>query len=385
MTITEVLEPLPNDDDNGGPRTAPVVKAFRDLPKFNGPRPSVVKGLVPERHHTTLYGDGGSAKSLIALSLVQAVSRGDRSWCGHEIERRRNSLYVDLELDEEEQNRRALQLARAEGHGDSPEGCFYLCGAGRVFGEVLHAALHAVDEHGIEFVVLDSVGLALEGDAGSGRDVIAFFRGLDRLRAKGVSVLLVDHMGKVVVGETYQRKTAFGSVYKGNLSRSRIQVEAGERGKNTLSVTLRQNKANFGALVEPFRVRLAFSEEMIVLSREELEEEELRTERTLNVSDRILLALRGGPVFPEDLITPVDATIGTVRNAFSTLRRGGLVEDTGERQGRSQQVGLTSAGEIRVTEYLGGRAPASSSSQSYRGNDDDDPDRTEAEGWEEAL
>jgi DNA-binding transcriptional ArsR family regulator len=244
------------------------------------------------------------------------------------------------------------------GHKDSPEGCFYLCGAGRTTGEILRTAVSAVGQHDIEFVVLDSVGLALEGEPGSGRDIVAFFRDLDKLRAKGVSVLLVDHQGKVGVGETYQGKTAYGSVYKGNLSRSRIQVEARERGKNTLTVTLRHNKANFGPLVDPFRVKLTFSEEKIVFQREELESEELRTERTLNVSDRILLALRDGPAFPEDLVAPVDAVIGTVRNTLSAFRRRKLVEDTGEQQGRSQQVGLTSAGKSHVAEYLSGRATA---------------------------
>jgi DNA-binding transcriptional ArsR family regulator len=359
------------DDANGGPRTLLVAKLFRDLPKRSGPRPYVVKGLVPARFPTTLYADGGSAKSILALSMAQAVSRGDRSWCGHEIERRRNSLYVDLELDEEEQNRRALQLARAEGHEDSPEGCFYLCGAGRPADEVLRAVLSAVDEYSIEFVVLDSVGVALEGDAGSGKDVIAFFRDLDKLRAESVAVLLVDHQGKIMVGETYQGKTAFGSSYKGHLSRSRIQVEARERGENTLAVTLRQNKANFGPLVEPFRVKLTFSEEMIVLQREELEEEELRQEATLNASDRILLALLEGPAFAEDLVEPTGVTIGTVRNSLSALRKRGLIEDTGEREGRSQQVRITEAGKRHAAEYLSGRR-SSSSSQPPREDGDDD-------------
>jgi hypothetical protein len=330
-----------------------------------------VKGLVPAGFPTTVYGDGGSAKSILALSLAQAVSRGDRNWCGHEIERQLRSVIVDLELNEEEQNRRALQLARAEGHADSPEGCFYLCGAGRAFGEVVRAVLCAVEEHGIEFVVLDSVGLALEGDAGSGRDVIGFFRNLDKLRAKGVTVLLVDHQGKVVMGESYQSKTAFGSVYKGNLSRSRIQVEVRERGKNTLAVTLRQNKANFGPLVEPFRVRLTFSEQQIVLSRETLEEEELRQEGTLNASDRILIALLEGPAFAEDLVEPTGVAIGTVKNSLTGLRRKGLAENTGERRGNAEQVRITEAGERRTRELTGTSEP-SSPSQHYRENDGDD-------------
>ena len=233
-----------------------VVKRFRDLPKFTGPRPYVVADRLPARFPATIYGDGGSAKSVLALSMLQALARGAENWLGHKIERRMTSLYVDFELDEEEQSRRALQLARGEGYEDSPDDLYYLCAAGRSTREVLHAALGACEDYEVEVVALDSVGLALEGDAESGRDVIGFFRALDRFRAKGVSVLLVDHQSKLVSGESYQGKTAYGSVYKGNLSRSRIQVEARDRGEGTLSVLLRQNKANFGALADPFRVKL---------------------------------------------------------------------------------------------------------------------------------
>jgi hypothetical protein len=149
-----------DDDDEDGRRL--VVKSFRALPKFRGPRPYVVKGLVPARFPTTIYGDGGSAKSIIALSLGQALARGAHNWLGHEIERARACLYIDYELDEEEQARRGLQLARGEFFDDHPEGVYYLCAAGRPAGEVFDAALAACDEHEIEVVFLDSVGLAME-------------------------------------------------------------------------------------------------------------------------------------------------------------------------------------------------------------------------------
>lgn len=369
---SSLSSPYRGNDSDDALHPVLAVKRFRDLPKFSGPRPFVVAGLFPARFPTTIYGDGGSAKSLLALSLLQAIARGAANWFGHEIERARACLYVDFELDEEEQGRRALQLARGEGYEDSPENIYYLCAAGRPTRGVLQAALAACEEHGIEVVALDSIGIALEGDAERGRDVIAFFRDLDRFRAAGVSVLLVDHQSKLGAGESYQAKTAYGSVYKGNLSRSRIQVEAKDRGEGTLSVVMRQNKTNFGALADPFRVKLTFGEERIAMEREELDEEELRSELTLNAADRVLLALRDRPAYPHDLCEPTGLRLGTVKNTLTGLRREGLVGDTGETEGQAREVGLTDAGERRVRGYLDGRAKVSSLSLPLSDGDSDD-------------
>lgn len=357
-----------DDDDDGAPL---AVKSFQNLPKANGPREFCVERLVPERFVTTIYGDGGSAKSVIALSLAHSCARGDKSWLGHDL-KPCPALYVDWELDEEEQGRRARQLTRADGDEEPPEDLYYFCAAGRRRGEVMTTALAACEEHRIGLVVLDSAGLAMEGDPGDARDTIGFFRELERFRALGVTVLLVDHQAKAKAGESYQGKTAFGSVYKGNLSRSRLQVEVKDREPGGLTVVVRHNKANFSDLLDSFMVKLSFSEEMIVLERKELAEEELSRERTLNASDRILLALRRGPAFPEDLVAPTGIVIGTVKNTLTNLRRRKLVEATGERQGKAQEIRLAAEGEHHVRDYLDGRQASSSSSSAYRGSDDDD-------------
>ena len=374
-----------DDDSDDTKDSVLVVKRFRDLPKFTGPRPYVVADLFPARFPTTIYGDGGSAKSVLALSMLQALARGAENWLGHKIQRQMPGLYVDFELDEEEQSRRGLQLARGEGYEDSPDDLYYLCAAGRSTHEVLRAALSACENYGLEVVALDSVGIALEGDAESGRDVIGFFRALDRFRAKGVSVLLVDHQSKLASGESYQGKTAYGSVYKGNLSRSRIQVEAKDRGEGTLSVVLRQNKANFGALASPFRVKLIFSQEQITMQREELGEEDLREERTLNSSDRVLLALRDGPTYPHDLVEATGAKLGSVKNALTGLRREGLIEDTGGQRGQAREVRLSDAGEQRISDYLDLRGQRHHRHRAYGGGDGNDAVEETAREDEELL
>jgi len=357
----------------GDDARAPLaVKSFRDLPKPDGPRPFRVEGLVPERFVTTIYGSGGSAKSLIALSMAQGCARGDGSWLGHKL-KPCPALYVDWELDEEEQGRRARQLARANGDDQPPENLYYLCAAGRRRSEVLAATLAACEEHRIGLVVLDSAGLAIEGDPSDARVAIEFFRELDRFRSRGVTVLLVDHQAKAGAGESYQGKTAYGSVYKGNLSRSRLQVEAKDRKLGGLSVVVRHNKANFSGLSDPFKVKLSFSEEMVALAREELAEEELAEERTLNASERILLTLQGGPAFPDDLVAPTGVVIGTVKNILTGLKRRKLVKTTGDLRGKAQEVRLTDEGERHVRDYLNGcRAPSSPSPERRSGDGDDD-------------
>jgi DNA-binding MarR family transcriptional regulator len=156
------------------------------------------------------------------------------------------------------------------------------------------------------------------------------------------------------------------------LSRSRIQVEAKDRGEGTLSVVLRQNKANFGALASPFRVKLTFSEEQITMQREELGEEELLEERTLNSSDRVLLALRDGPAYPHDLVEQTGLKLGSVKNALTGLRREGLIDDTGKQHGQSREVRLTEAGEQRISDYLDLHGQRHHCNYPHRHNDSDD-------------
>ena len=179
------------------------------------------------------------------------------------------------------------------------ETLFYLSAAGHRVEEAFGAALEACRELGIVLIVIDSLGPALQGDAEAARDTIGFFtRYVDPFRAEGITPLIVDHQSKVQAGQSYQGKEAFGSVYKTNLARSVIQVEATERGEGTLTVRLRQKKHNFGPLAEPFGVKLWFSEEAVTLVSVELEPAELAEEATLTAPERVKLALADGPKYP---------------------------------------------------------------------------------------
>ncbi|MDP9474798.1 MAG: AAA family ATPase [Actinomycetota bacterium] len=304
----------------------------------------LVEGLVPEAYPTLFYGDGGVAKSMIALSLAMALARKASKWLGLTVAGG-PVLYLDFELDAHEQHRRVAQLARAEGLDGPPADLRYMSALGFPPHEAFEAALAECAEHRIKLVIIDSLGPALEGDAEAARDVIGFYQKvIEPFRAAGVTIAAVDHQSKLQAGERYQNKRAFGSVFKGNLARSVVQVEATNREDGALTVRVRQIKHNFGKLADPFGIELSFSEEQVRLDRMELGAEDLREEDTLNSNDRVLLALVDGPAFPDAVAESTGLARQTVKNALTKLRREELVEPTGERERQAEQVRLTGAG-----------------------------------------
>ncbi|MBA3426372.1 MAG: AAA family ATPase [Rubrobacter sp.] len=305
-----------------------------------GPRRYVVEGLLPAAYPTLWHGDGGVAKSMLALSLGVSVSGAGTGWLGRAVEHG-TVLYLDFELEAEEQARRVWQLCQGAGLKEPPANLFYLGAVGHSTRDALQAALQACKEHAAALLIVDSLGPALQGDAEAARDVIGFFRAsMDPFRALGVAVLIIDHQAKLQAGESYQRKGAFGSVYKANLARSVIQAEATERAEGTLSLRIRQRKHNFGPLAEPFGVKLAFSEESVSLEAVELAASELAEEATLTSPERIKLALQDGPLTPSEISERTDVPAKTVRNALTGLRKQGSVEPTGEKDGREERVRL---------------------------------------------
>jgi len=329
----------PNLYRNGTLGRKPAVLRLADVER-PGPRRYRWENLVPFAYPTLIFGAGGVAKSLLALALAAMLAFDQGRWLGRALEGG-PVLYLDFELDAEEMARRVWQVCQGAGFAEPPPDLFYLSAAGHRVEEAFGAALEACRELGIVLIVIDSLGPALQGDAEAARDTIGFFtRYVDPFRAEGITPLIVDHQSKVQAGQSYQGKEAFGSVYKTNLARSVIQVEATERGEGTLTVRLRQKKHNFGPLAEPFGVKLWFSEEAVTLVSVELEPAELAEEATLTAPERVKLALADGPKYPWEIAEATGVLLKTVGNTLTGLRKQGIVEATGEKEGRAEQVRL---------------------------------------------
>jgi hypothetical protein len=144
-------------------------------------------------------------------------------------------------------------------------------------------------------MVVDSVGVALEGESESARDVIEFHKDMNRFRAEGVAVLLIDHQSKLQHGQAYKAMTTFGSVYKGILARSVVQVEpfqpVNDQEADTLTVSLRQTKDNFGSMCAPFGAKLTFADRRVTVETVELDPDDSSTEKGLTARGKVILAL----------------------------------------------------------------------------------------------
>ena len=306
-----------------------------------GPRRYLLKDLVLAAYVTLLYGDGGVAKSLLALALAVAIAGDSKEWLGREVENC-PVLFMDFELDSEVQARRVHQLCRGQGFDTPSENLLYMSALGHPAREAFTAALEACKKHGVGLMVVDSLGPALQGDAEAARDVIGFFqKSIEPFRVEGIAILIIDHQSRLQQGQSYQSKGAFGSVFKTNLARSVIQAQATERGEGTLTVRLRQKKHDFGPLAEPFGVKLSFTDQAVSLEAVELDASELAEEATLNATDRVKLALESGPAYPWEIAEHTGLALKTVKNALTGLRKKEVVEPTGEVENRTEQVRLS--------------------------------------------
>jgi len=268
---------------------------------------------------------------MLVMHMGQCVARGD-DWLGFDTVKT-NVLYLDFELDEEEQSRRAYQVAAGMSYTEPPDGFFYLSGAGYPSRPMFEHALTVCKEHDIGVVIVDSLGYALEGDAEASRDVLKFFREVEgTFRREGISLFIVDHQAKQQVGTRYQDKTMFGSVYKSNSIRSVFRVEPGNHEEGSLSVIVRHKKVNFGPLLKPFGIQVAFDTNTVKVDTRELDSTELAQERRLNSKERVSLALEDGPMYPEDIAEATGLELGTVKNALTALRKAGEVKPTGNRR-----------------------------------------------------
>jgi hypothetical protein len=335
----------PNSNGTGTVRLRLTSTAFVDMPAPETRR-YLVAGIVPEAYPTMIYGDGGVAKSMLALSLGLAVASNAGTWLGHRIESG-GVLYLDFELDAAEQNRRVSRLAAAEGLGNPPAGLRYMSAVGVRARDAFEDALVECKAHDISLLVVDSLGPALEGDAEASRDVISFYNEvIGPFRIAGVAPLVIDHQSKMQAGDRYQNKRAFGSVFKSNLARSVLQVEATDRCDGELTVRIRQNKHNFGPLLKPFGAHLTFSEEEVRIEAVDLEEADLAEEGTINARERVRLSLQAlGEATRAEIHEQInDLSSGTVKKELGKLCGSGVAEWTGEVRERQQVARLTGTG-----------------------------------------
>ncbi|MEI2617708.1 MAG: AAA family ATPase [Thermomicrobiales bacterium] len=289
-----------------------------ELSRYNEPeaRRYRVADLVPADATTSLYADGGSGKSLLAVHLASHVALG-QPWLGLEVGQS-PVLYVDAELDVAEFGRRAYRVARGIGLERPPAGLHYL----RVEGSLIDdAQIDRVEQAlaitGAGLMVIDSLMAATAGaDLERSHDTVSLFT---LLRRWG-TVLAIDHVPKLQAGGNFGQSTQFGSVFKRNLSRSALQLIQADAG----GLWLRQTKHNFGPKAAPVGIGMEFGAGVVSIERMAIGDDRLSgiTDH-LPALERVARELGQHPagITPDELATGLELSSKTVRNYLTTLRQ----------------------------------------------------------------
>lgn len=252
---------------------------------------------LPKRFPSILFGDGGSAKSAIALYLAGMLAQeGVRV------------AYFDWELDASE-HRRRLELM----FGPAAPLILY-CRCERPLSSEADRLRRLVREEGIDYGFYDSVGMATDGPPEAAE---AANRYMQAARYVGCGGLHVAHVAKDSPGKDPSLRP-FGSTFWHNGARATWHVR-GDQDEifDSIDVLVTQRKNNLGRLQAPFGFRIRFLEDCIEVRKSDPNENDNLSQH-LPVRVRMISALKRGPLSIAALAEEVGAEADTVRR---TARR----------------------------------------------------------------
>jgi hypothetical protein len=302
-----------------------VVELYRaggttvDLSKIQ-PMPTrwVAEPFLEKAGPTTLFGAGGSGKSLLGLAMSISIHTGSAFIAKPTIAG--PVLYLDWEADAEVHADRLKKLSKGWGLVTPP--ILYR----RMTASLPDAAPYLRQEiirHAAIAVIVDSMGLARGGEPESAESTLKLFAAIRSLDA---APICIDHMSKEQMRQRKGRRSPFGSIYTENASRNTWSVQAPEDPPDTnlLEVVLTHQKSNNGQRNMPIGLEIAFSDEEITLKRKSVSNmPDFAADMPLR--DRIRSSLRQGPMSSADVVDDLGEESGSVRQALSKLKAKGDV------------------------------------------------------------
>lgn len=292
-----------------------------------------VAGLIPEGHVSMLAADGGTGKSFLAVYLSLRICTG-KPFFGLAT-RRGRVLYVDYELDAEEQQRRVWRVVEGMNLTVSDDALgdrfFYYRPTAPLGTTAAHReVLKLIERHDIDFVVLDSLTVGSTGDVQDQADVVPI---MQRLREWG-TVFALDHVTHDGARGNASKAHPFGSRFKRHMARSTFNMAKADGG----GYLLKPDKSNFTAKQDLVCYAVDFDGDGGPVRFSKVDSTDGRMAGSLsNMSsyDVTLTAIKemheGDPVTPEQVVTWRDEhdvdpiKKGTVKNHFTVLNQRGKI------------------------------------------------------------
>ena len=207
-----------------------------------------VEGILPEKQPTLLFADGGSGKSMVACLLAVSVDQGIIDTDIGITAEPGKALYLDWETSAEEISKRVKSIMRGLNlQGNT--GIVYRRCSQPLISEV-DRILDLCDQHDIQLIVCDSLGLATGGALEEADATLQFF---NALRMINRTSLIISHVNKA--------KQNFGSVYANNSARMVWAAEGSENEDKSKNIAMFHKKANNVARQAPIGWHIKFNED----------------------------------------------------------------------------------------------------------------------------
>jgi hypothetical protein len=261
---------------------------------------------------TIWFSDGGVGKSLLALAACCAMT-GMGEYVGMTARQTRRVAYLDWEWDAAVHKGRLEQIL---GSAAASSPILYRRMSAPLHDQI-EQLLIMIEEHGVDFVVIDSAGMACGDDPETSRTAIRF---ANAVRQLGVGSLWLTHITKN--GSTDH---PFGSVYWHNTARSTWYLARDETsGIGGSVIGFFNRKSNSDGIHKPLGFALTFDAGRIYIEPQSLGDNPVLA-RKLSMKDQILGALRFGPMTLPELADKIDAPKATVKVRLAELRTAGSV------------------------------------------------------------
>jgi len=242
----------------------------------------IAAGMPLLRHHPVIwFGDGGAAKSLLALYAAADLAEN-----GYRV------LYCDWELTAEEHAQRITMLL---GNMHSIRDTLFYRRCNRPFVDDILPIRDIIAKRKIQFLICDSLSFGAKAPIESSESALGYQQALRE--CGDIGSLHIAHINRSEQAE----ERPFGSTYWHNMARATWFLKRGEDSPypNEITVGCFNKKANLTALRAPFAMRVEFSRERIAVGPGVFTDKMI--EKNLTLKQKIELALKYGPLSEEAL------------------------------------------------------------------------------------